>query len=98
MSDLNKMLQALGQRLKQARIARNDSQVNFAFRIGVSTPTLHKMETGSPNVGIGKWLSALNILGCETDFNKLIAPKTSFAEQFKAQQEFTNRQRIKRKR
>ena len=33
-------LKQLGQRLKQARLEREDSQKDFAFRVGVSISTL----------------------------------------------------------
>ena len=94
---LSYFLKKLGQRLRQARIARKDSQKNFSFRIGVSIPTLHKMETGSPQVAIGTWAAALDILGCATDLEKLILPKKSLAERFEFQHKNTDRQRVKRK-
>ena len=92
----NNVLNQLGQRLRQARLVREDSQENFAFRIGVSIPTLRKMETGSPQVSIGTWVKALNILGCISDMDKLIAPKESLAERFEIQHKYAGRQRVKR--
>lgn len=94
----NNMLTQLGQRLRQARLAREDSQEDFAFRIGVSIPTLRKMETGSPQVSIGTWVKALDILGCISDMDKLIAPKESLAERFEIQHKYAGRQRVKRSR
>ncbi len=40
---IKKTLKDLGQRLKEARLLKDDSQKEFAARIGVSIPTLHKM-------------------------------------------------------
>ena len=91
-------LKNLGQRLKQARIQRNDLQADFAFRIGVSTPTLCKMEKGDPKVGIGLWVKALEVLGRESEIDKLIAPKESLAARYELQQKYGNRQRVSRKR
>ena len=56
----------LGQRLRLARLAREDCQQSFVFRIGVSVPTLRKMETGSPQVAIGTWVKALDLLAAFT--------------------------------
>ena len=70
----SQFIEQLGQRLKQARLERDDSPKNFAFRIDVSIPTLHKMEAGNPLVAVGTWAKALDILGCAADFEKLIAP------------------------
>lgn len=95
---INQFLRQLGQRLKQARLERNDSQKDFAFRIGVSTPTLHKMETGRPQVAIGTWVKAMDILGCVQDLDHLITPKKSLAERFETHQKVTGRQRVKRTR
>lgn len=96
--DLQKELEQLGHRLKQARLAKGDSQKDFAFRIKVSIPTLRKMETGSPQVAIGTWVSALKVLGHAADLNQLIAPKKSLAERYKFEQQIDGRQRAKRKR
>lgn len=93
---LQQLLQQLGQRLKQARLERDDSQKDFAFRIDVSIPTLHKMETGNPQVAMGTWAKALDILGCAADFEKLIVPKKSLAERFESHQKNAGRQRVKR--
>ena len=90
-------LKQLGQRLKQSRIERGDTQKDFAFRIGISIPTLHKMEAGSPQVAIGTWAIALEMIGCESDLDKLIAPKRSLAERFESEQRQAGRQRVKRR-
>ncbi|MDO9528059.1 MAG: helix-turn-helix transcriptional regulator [Syntrophales bacterium] len=54
----NETLKNLGQRLKIARLELNDPQKEFAFRIGVSIPTLYKMEQGNPSISIGTWIKA----------------------------------------
>ncbi len=93
---LSQILEQLGQRLKQARLERNDSQKDFAFRIDVSIPTLHKMETGSPQVAMGTWAKALDILGCVQDLDNLIAPKKSLAERFESHQKSDSQKRVRR--
>jgi len=42
-------LQALGTRLREERLRRNETQALFAARVGVSVPTLRKMEAGDPS-------------------------------------------------
>jgi len=92
-----KKLEELGQRLKNARLERNDPQKEFAFRMGVSIPTLYKMEQGSPSVSIGVWVKALSRLGVPDDFDSLIAPKESLFERYEAQKKIKHRQRARRK-
>lgn len=87
----------LGQRLKRARLARDDTQKNFAFRIRVSVPTLHKMEQGSPQVAIGTWVRALSILGKLGELDALLAPQTSLADRYAAFQKTRERQRARKR-
>lgn len=75
-------LKNLGNRLKNARLERDDSQKKFAFRLGISIPTLHKMENGHPNVAIGTWIKALAVLGKLNELDGLIAPRQSLAARF----------------
>lgn len=62
MSDYSGKLRELGARLRSERIKRQDTQAMFAARIGVSVPTLRKMESGDATVQIGNWAAALSIL------------------------------------
>ncbi len=55
-------LKELGLRLRKERLSRNESQAVFAARVGVSIPTLYKMESGDPTIPIGRWSTALFIL------------------------------------
>ena len=90
-------LKKLGRRLKTARIELNDPQKEFAFRLGVSIPTLYKMEKGNPKVSIGTWVRALDILNKLDELNNLIAPQKSLAERYESLQKTKNRQRVRRK-
>ena len=76
------LLHSLGLRLRDERIRRNDSQAKFAARIGVSIPTLRKMEEGDPSVRIGHWFAALSVLGREKDFDALLAPQEDLFARF----------------
>ena len=73
-------LQSLGTRLKDARLERNESQQRFAARLGVSVPTLRKMEKGDPTVAVGTWAQALWLLDRVADLDKVLAPTSLFAE------------------
>ena len=52
-SDEQILLQALAERLRTARLQRNESQALFAERIGISRITYAKMEKGNPAIPIG---------------------------------------------
>ena len=67
-------LKALGTRLRFERLRRNESQQVFAARIGVSIPTLYRMEAGDPKVQLGYWAAALDVLGRAEEFKALLAP------------------------
>ncbi len=87
----------LGKRLKSARLNRNDPQKEFAYRIGVSIPTLYKMEQGSPNVSIGAWIKSLDMLDRLNELSQLFAPEESLAARYDAYMITANRQRARRK-
>ena len=60
---IESLLKQLGQRLKEARLARNESQALFAQRIGLTRQSYSQMEKGSPQTLIGNWIAASSILG-----------------------------------
>lgn len=90
-------LKNLGQRLKTARLTRNDSQKEFAWRIGISIPTLQHMEQGKPTVAIGTWIKALNVLDRLDDMDRLLAPEESLFAQHERIKKLAGRQRARRK-
>lgn len=94
----NDILKNLGLRLKHARLELNDPQKEFAFRIGVSIPTLYKMEQGNPSVSIGKWVKALSMLGKLDEFEQLIALHKSLADRYTSLEKVKTRQRSSRSR
>ena len=75
--EYDKKLQALGMRLKDARLEKNESQERFAARLGISVPTLRKMEKGDPSCSIGLWVEALYILDRPEDLDALLEKKLS---------------------
>jgi transcriptional regulator with XRE-family HTH domain len=56
-------LKQLGANLAIARKRRKESQRAWALRIGVSVPTLIRMEQGDASVGMGVYASALWLMG-----------------------------------
>jgi transcriptional regulator with XRE-family HTH domain len=80
-------LQNLGSRLRAERLRRNETQALFSGRIGVSVPTLRKMESGDPTVLVGYWSAALEVLDRGGDLDTILAaPHDLFArhDQMKA--------------
>lgn len=65
--------EALGQRLELARLRRGVPQTEMAERIGVSRPTLIKLEAGDPSVGLSVLLRALDVLGLSGDVDRIAA-------------------------
>ncbi len=95
--ELKAKLIQLGQRLRDARLNRNEPQREFAVRLGVSIPTLRKMETGDPSVSIGLWVDALDLLGRLSDVDHLLAPRQSLFGQYGAEQARKRRRATKKK-
>lgn len=56
-------LRQLGENLAIARVRRRETQRAWAKRIGVSIPTLIRLEHGDPGVGIGIVATALWMMG-----------------------------------
>lgn len=89
-------LKALGARLREERLRRNEPQKVFASRIGVSVPTLYKMENGDHRVQLGHWAVALDILGHAEDLDRLLMPKENLFAKYEQTQK-PKRQRASRK-
>jgi len=56
-------LKTLGENLAIARVRRRESQRVWAKRVGVSVPTLIRMEQGDPGVSAGIYATALWLIG-----------------------------------
>jgi len=76
------VLLKLGQRLKEARLDRNESQEVFAQRLGLARQTYSKMEKGSPQIPIGAWLEASLILNRLQSWEGVLAPQENLFEEF----------------
>jgi len=73
-------LRSLGERLRRARLARNDTMAIFAERLGVSEQTVRAMERGQPTVQVGIWLDALWVLDDLQAVEKLLESRESLVE------------------
>jgi transcriptional regulator with XRE-family HTH domain len=82
--------------LREERLRRNESQKLFACRIGVSIPTLHKMENGDHRVQLGHWAIALDVLGHLEDIDRLLMPRENLFAKYEQAQK-PKRQRASRK-
>jgi transcriptional regulator with XRE-family HTH domain len=68
-------LSALGENLAVARLRRHESQRAWALRLGVSVPTLIRMERGDPGVGMGIYATALWLIGRASELPSLADPQ-----------------------
>jgi hypothetical protein len=69
-------LRSLGDNLAIARSRRRESQRAWAKRLGISVPTLIRMERGDPGVGAGIYATALWLMGRVSALPDLAAPAT----------------------
>jgi len=81
--DSIKELELLGERLRAWRIKSGQTQDDFAARIGVSIPTLRRMEKGDPNTAIRYWMEAIGLLGHEKEIQGLLREQRSLFDEDK---------------
>jgi transcriptional regulator with XRE-family HTH domain len=68
-------LAQLGADLAVARLRRKESLKTWAKRLGVSVPTLLRLEAGEPTVSLGVLATALWLIGRDSALASLAAPK-----------------------
>ena len=68
-------LKKLGENLAIARSRRRESQRVWAKRLGVSVPTLIRMERGDPGVRVGIFVTALWMIGRADALPAIAAPE-----------------------
>lgn len=71
-------LRRLGENLAIARMRRHESQRVWAGRLGVSVPTLIRMERGDPGVGMGIYATALWLIGRTGALAELADPQYDY--------------------
>lgn len=68
-------LEKLGADLAVARLRRKESLKTWAQRMGVSVPTLQRLESGDPSVGVGIVATALWLIQRDGELGTLAAPE-----------------------
>jgi transcriptional regulator with XRE-family HTH domain len=68
-------IEKLGADLAVARLRRKESLKTWAQRMGVSVPTLQRLEAGDPGVGIGLVATALWLIQRDGALAQLAAPE-----------------------
>ena len=68
-------IEKLGADLAVARLRRKESLRSWAQRLGVTVPTLQRLEAGDPSVGIGIVATALWLIKRDGELRKLAAPE-----------------------
>lgn len=66
-----RQIRLLGERLRAARMRREMTQADLAARVGVSVPTIAKLESGDTSTSFSTVLRVLAALGLEADIDKL---------------------------
>lgn len=93
--DSLKELVRLGERLRGWRIRAELTQSEFAARIGVSAPTLRRMEKGDPNTAIRYWVEAIAALGRGKDIQDILCEQRPLFDDV-PQAVLTPRKRVRR--
>ena len=65
-----------GGAIRVARLRRRQSARDFASRLGVTLPTLRKLERGEPGVALATFASALWLIGLLDRFRDLARPES----------------------
>lgn len=68
-----RQLAALGQRLRAARLRRKLTQAMLAERVGVTVPTIRKLEAGDASISMSVVLRGLVVLGLAQDIDRIAA-------------------------
>lgn len=68
-------LEKLGADLAVARLRRRESLKTWASRMGISVPTLQRLEAGDPSVAIGIIATALWLIGRDGALSEAAAPE-----------------------
>ena len=80
-SEMNRTLEKMGLRIKNARLRRNITAEEIADRAGISKGTLTSIEKGVASVSIGAYASVLHALGLGNDL-ELIATDEEGKQKF----------------
>ena len=68
-----RLAEGLGDRIAVARTRRRLTVTEMAERMGVTRPTLNRLERGDLSIGLSVLVRALGVLGLDEDLAKLAA-------------------------
>lgn len=68
-----RQLEAVGGRIRAARLRRRMTQATLAARADVSLPTIRKLEKGDPTSSLATMARALAVLGLDKDLDLIAA-------------------------
>ncbi|KQP07587.1 hypothetical protein ASF28_10620 [Methylobacterium sp. Leaf99] len=68
-------LREVGRALRAARLRRRQPAADLAARVGVSLPTLRKLENGDPTVSLGVFAKAAWVLGLLPAVRHAVSPE-----------------------
>ncbi len=68
-------IEAMGAHLAVARIRRKQSLQTWAQRVGISVPTLMRLEAGDPGVSMGLYATALWMIGRDGELARIASPE-----------------------
>ncbi len=71
---VERCLEKLGTDLRIARERRGESLRSWSARVGVSVPTLRRLEAGDPSVGVSAYAVVLWLVGRVGDLENLADP------------------------
>lgn len=71
---VERCLEKLGADLRIARERRGESLRSWSARVGVSVPTLQRLEAGDPSVGVSAYAVVLWLVGRVGDLENLADP------------------------
>jgi hypothetical protein len=75
-ANVESALREFGAAIRVARIRRRQSAQDFASRLGVTLPTLRKLERGDPGVAVATFVSALWVIGLLDRLRDLAKPES----------------------
>lgn len=76
MPSSNKVLKAIGENIRLARLRRKLSAEQVSERADISRTTLWNVENGAPSVAMGIYCQVLFVLGLEKDLLNIAADDT----------------------
>jgi transcriptional regulator with XRE-family HTH domain len=72
--EISRSLSLLGSNLRTARVRRQETQDQFAKRIGTTRQRVAEMENGSPSVAMSYYARALWAIGMTEDLGEIAHP------------------------